>query len=786
MSDARKGKGGDNGGGGAGSVRRARERMEAGERGIRPLDDVGHTQSPKVTPQGSDPVRRQPPAPAALKTLDNAGKAAVISNPSTAPQWPLSDEGAGSRQDTTTSNEAVNFSKRQAPQRPARPDGIPSLLDASKIDVPPPGTTLAQPDPVATVAPLRGNHNNHPPPSTRRTGSSYYSSTAFVSPIPEEPPELLPRKGGSYASSKVIPSSWGTAPPDADIPQWSDEDFLNDDDKPSESLVRQASLGKRGKASLRTINKVQGEQPLEGNQASKLGTDKSSAEQVEAVPIGMAVSANPIVMETAYKRENTPGQTESRPSDDYASSVSSDDDYEKPPIPIMRFETKSTKPILKKVESRGSNMLSGGNERRRPPQIDMDAVRQAEARGSLTSLPELIRRATRLASNLDRGKTASRFGISDILNASEAHMGRNSGSISDILASFPPPAIATPAGGDRLPGPFEKSDPRSRSDAEGKREKRGRRCCGFPTWAVILICLVSFGLISIAIIIPVSLTALRQTPQPVSAPPPPENCQETDPCMNGGISVGNPGSCGCVCVDGFGGDRCAVAGDNSCTTINVSDESSGFQNATLGTALPRLIEDSEANFSIPLDTSRILRLFNREKMSCTSQNALVNFNGASRKRAEQPISQHDTIQGIADGTGSPSPTTTTRKSIRNRNIHNHALSGRQENNRYPPSPTTRSFRAPTATSTNSPSLPTFSAKLLDFSRIAVLFIFEETEDLADAVHAHDSIQAFLQDPVGESDRQMGSMGVNCTTQDFALDFLAFTIGLDNGTIVGRT
>ena len=45
---------------------------------------------------------------------------------------------------------------------------------------------------------------------------------------------------------------------------------------------------------------------------------------------------------------------------------------------------------------------------RRPPRLDMDAVRDAETRGSLSSLSDLIRRATKLASNLDRGRTASR------------------------------------------------------------------------------------------------------------------------------------------------------------------------------------------------------------------------------------------------------------------------------------------------------------------------------------------------------------------------------------------
>jgi hypothetical protein len=41
---------------------------------------------------------------------------------------------------------------------------------------------------------------------------------------------------------------------------------------------------------------------------------------------------------------------------------------------------------------------------RRPPRLDIDAVRDAEARGSLTSLPDLIRRATKLAAMMDRGK----------------------------------------------------------------------------------------------------------------------------------------------------------------------------------------------------------------------------------------------------------------------------------------------------------------------------------------------------------------------------------------------
>lgn len=54
---------------------------------------------------------------------------------------------------------------------------------------------------------------------------------------------------------------------------------------------------------------------------------------------------------------------------------------------------------------------------RKPPALNMHAVRDAEARGSLSSLTDLIRRATKLASNLDHGRTASR---TDMVGGGEA------------------------------------------------------------------------------------------------------------------------------------------------------------------------------------------------------------------------------------------------------------------------------------------------------------------------------------------------------------------------------
>jgi hypothetical protein len=94
---------------------------------------------------------------------------------------------------------------------------------------------------------------------------------------------------------------------------------------------------------------------------------------------------------------------------------------------------------------------------RRPPKLDMDAVREAEARGSTTSLADLIKRATRLAANLDRGKTASRLGMLDMFGSQEKlnRVNRDS-TMSDMISAFPAPATGGTPRSEWPPG--EKGD----------------------------------------------------------------------------------------------------------------------------------------------------------------------------------------------------------------------------------------------------------------------------------------------------------------------------------------
>jgi hypothetical protein len=158
--------------------------------------------------------------------------------------------------------------------------------------------------------------------------------------------------------------------------------------------------------------------------------------------------------------------------------------------------------------------LSEQGGRKRPLRLDIDAVRDAEARGSLTSLPDLILRATKLASNLDRGKTASRLGMNffEGMDSTERALAvqeanRRSGSISDILASFPPPGSRD---GERRSLANWNSNLRhshlpSDSDAGEIREQRKRKCCGMPVWLFVVLLIIVLLLVAAAVLVPVVL-----------------------------------------------------------------------------------------------------------------------------------------------------------------------------------------------------------------------------------------------------------------------------------------
>lgn len=394
-----------------GTVRRIREETQ---------DDV--SRGSPLSMSESPTVARRPRAPAGLQMKDGTIGMA-ISRPTPVPQWPLAGPVAPPVSISSESYQPPP-GRPKPPQRPPRPSRVPSILDSSRVQDPTPTfqytpqsasaseltvsetpitqsprtSTLSSvgsipdfPLPVAAPgAPSRRSASLGPPPSSRRGDSSFYSSASIVDPIPEESPKN--RSYMSYASSAAIPESFGTLSSGSQSPLYFDdtiaeESFISDDADDSR-LVRSASLGKRGKPSL--VNTKAADKPVSTSQR----------------PSPKPMQGSPFAGGTGYVD---------------GSSGSSHSSGKNPGRPVLTADT-----MLNAFESASAAYPSAGPRMdpqlkpsrlsglRRPPRLDIDAVREAESRGSLTSLPDLIRRATRLASMMDRGKRpASRLGELD-------------------------------------------------------------------------------------------------------------------------------------------------------------------------------------------------------------------------------------------------------------------------------------------------------------------------------------------------------------------------------------
>ncbi len=396
----------------SGSVKRARERAQAG------------------LAQGN--------SSSGLQTRD--GQYSVpISRPTQVPQWPL----AGPVASPSTGSEPYRPppGRSQPPQRPPRPSKVPSILDGSRVQDPTPfflspqnpqnpqnlrvselsaaetvGTSSSRastqssvgsipdfpipgsPDSGTPPGPPRRSVTLGPPPSARRGASSFYSTASFVSPIPEESPRS--RSYASMASSMAIPESYGDLSPAASSTNggfYDDtiaEESVYSDEADESRLVRSASLGKRGKPSLvvtRSAEKVESETTpkLAQRGAFRDGTgfiesSSDSSDKSSRGTVGATLTADTMLNAVQAASATDPSS--------------------------IRNATPSPRPFR----------LSA---LRRPPRLDIDAVRDAEARGSLTSLPDLIRRATRLASMIEKGRRpTSQF---NELDFPEAMYGRN-------------------------------------------------------------------------------------------------------------------------------------------------------------------------------------------------------------------------------------------------------------------------------------------------------------------------------------------------------------------------
>lgn len=634
---------------------------------------------------------------------------------------------------------------------------------------------------------------------------------SYVSPIAEESDarsDLMRSRHGSYASSNVFPSHRDSYYENEDL--YSDDDSTMTSDRgtisPAEpddrrslvqqspALLRQASMGRRTKPSLMTIKSV-----------DNLGKGKPEGSRNGAgmVAAGGAASAGQGLSSIGMRNVGASSSSSSLRNMQLAGA------YGDLPENSPQEETRPT-------------TLAERAGMRRPLKLDMDAVRDAEARGSLTSLPELIRRATRLAANLDRGKTASRLGL-DFWEAGapDGRDVRQSG-LSDMLAAFPHPGQDTP-GSRASKWPSARGDSRAgATDSAMSKEKpkRRRRCCGMPLWTFVTLLIVLLFIIAAAVVIPVVLIVIpnmnkgntgavqgdqngnggnnnggngngngngnsvtsNSPPRPAPTLAPGDNqCDGVINCQNGGISILNPDrSCNCVCINGFTGSTCTNNDATGCTTTTIPGTAN---NATMGTAISRLLDNTVSETNIPLNSTRVLSLFSELSLSCAAQNALITFNGLASRSEEQALHSINLRHILEPSRSLPNLHHPHPAQIPEQNAKRQAIGAPGS-----PGPAVTKAAEPSAT----PTQPVSSnVEALDFARTGVLFAMQETGELDVAAKAQESIQNFLTsnrngnggNNNGGNNNNNNGGNSNLNIGPFRMDLIQLTITLNNGTVI---
>jgi len=849
----------------AGSVKRARQRAAAGlppqqqqQTQVPQYPNPLSIRSPKRYPQQNPSPTERARYPQYPSPGPSPPKNVPVGASRQAPDF--------SRPAVPSGRQDQDGSRGPAPQRPPRPNFVPAMSLSSQPEQPQrnyweegsigssgssrPLTTTSTasstgsiPDfpsiPPMPSAPLfqpPPRRNLGPPPSARKGGSAYYSNTSFVPPIPEE----MSDAHSSIASSHVIPESWGDGPPQYYMGGGIDEEDEDDaqggnsgrgssagDHDDSSGLVRKGSHGKTRPPFLETMNSR--DESDRGSHMRELDWQAQEDERWRTGPPGTDPIGrhnfrgngrlNPQLLYSGYESDlsflDSP-RTQSR-----AQSPMPNLDAPAQPGVNPYFGTPSSggSPIDPRVGEilghleKGGALASSGTASpsapsisekgfKRPPRLDLEEPKQGTGRGSATSLPELIRRATKLASNLDRGKTASRIGMLDLLNAKEKEKEREKaakgdGSISDMLAAFPSPSPTTPTthrpSGWPTPSPHGKSG-LSRAQTPGydssvSQRQRRRKCCGLPVWAFVLLIIILLLLIAAAVIIPITLVVIPHEHKNKS--PNLASCQTSLPCAHGGSTIIVNDQCRCICANGFLGSSCNTAADASCTTTDIpgADTSKTYQNATVGDSIPRIFSASSNNFSIPLASYTLLSLFSAANLSCASENALVAFNQKSQRRdtaqvllpdsglhrglmplpleevITSPTKTHNHISKILHARGS---------AITTNGIIFAAPSGGDTGGASAPGSTATNVSFPTTTTNDMP----ITQRVLDFSRTAVLFIFQETSSLDEAMAAANKLRMIFAG--GKTfDATQTSMGGNVT-----VDLSVLTVGFGNGTLYG--
>lgn len=294
--------------------------------------------------------------------------------------------------------------------------------------------------PIPPIPPTaRRGANLGPPPSSRRGASSYYSQSSHVTPIIEEQYETA--NHDSYASSHAIPTSWENESPGFYLAGEEEDDIIPEGEDGRESrstdhdeltdLVKKASLGKRHRPSLTMIKNADASDRDDDHSTDTVAMGNSGSKKLKTISQAAVVSGYSNTRDHNSTNERgavSNGPSSSATSMDNSSSGGSVGNSSVA-VPTSQLRPQGEDPRVRQIL--GGLEMGGAIKAGTPLPLTasamelnrgglkVEAVKDPDSRGSLTSLPELIRRATRLASNLDRGRTASKLGMLEMLGTND-------------------------------------------------------------------------------------------------------------------------------------------------------------------------------------------------------------------------------------------------------------------------------------------------------------------------------------------------------------------------------
>ncbi|OLL22288.1 hypothetical protein NEOLI_001549 [Neolecta irregularis DAH-3] len=175
------------------------------------------------------------------------------------------------------------------------------------------------------------------------------------------------------------------------------------------------------------------------------------------------------------------------------------------------------------------------NEKPKPPPspLNLHIIKEAEARGSLTSLPDLINRATLLAGYLEAGVIPSKESIPTLSSRPCYSSHRETGTgnnFSDILVAFP--AVDESRAKDI--NPDMPNLVLSQSDRRGNETPpiRDRKVCGLPLPVFIYIIIF---IVFAAVLLSVGIFLIKSRALATGSIG--DSCYKALPCFNGGTST---------------------------------------------------------------------------------------------------------------------------------------------------------------------------------------------------------------------------------------------------------